>query len=47
MEPLACLFGVGWALCGIIAAFTSGKPGLWRFTIWLGPLAFFVLRHQD
>lgn len=46
MESIAVGFGVIWALCGAAAAFMNGKPGLWRITIWLGPLAFFLFPPQ-
>ncbi|HEV3022459.1 MAG TPA: hypothetical protein VGX76_08325 [Pirellulales bacterium] len=36
------LLGAGWGVCGAAAAFMSGKAGLWRMTIWLGPLAFLL-----
>lgn len=42
METLAWLVGLGWAICGVVAAFASGRPGLWRVAIFLGPLAFFL-----
>lgn len=44
MGTVACAIGLVWGLCGVIAAFASGKPWLWRVTIWLGPLAFFICR---
>ena len=43
MERLAWGVGLCWAVCGVLAAFANGKPGLWRVTIWLGPIAFFLL----
>jgi hypothetical protein len=42
MDTLVWIIGFGWGLCGVTAAFMSGKPGLWRGTIVLGPLAFFL-----
>jgi len=42
METLVWLFGAGWGLCGAAAAFMSGNAGLWRITLWLGPVAFLL-----
>lgn len=47
MEAIATVFGLIWALCGTAAAFMHGKPGLWRITIWLGPIAFFIFPPSD
>lgn len=42
MGTIVWVLGFLWGLSGAVAAFASGKPGLWRLTIWLGPLAFFL-----
>ncbi|HWB14472.1 MAG TPA: hypothetical protein VG826_34925 [Pirellulales bacterium] len=47
MDALAWIFGVAWALCGAAAAARVGNLGLWRITIWLGPLAFFIFPPRD
>ncbi len=47
MGTLFVVGGILWALSGAIAAFVSGKPGLWRLTIWMGPLAFFVFPPRN
>jgi hypothetical protein len=36
-----------WAGCGIVAANRAGCLGLWRITIWLGPLALLLFRSRD
>lgn len=40
MEGIVTVLAIGWAISGVAAAFMHGRPGLWRFTIWLGPTAF-------
>jgi hypothetical protein len=47
MSSIAWFVGLAWGICGAAAAFTSGRPGLWRVTIWLGPLAFLLFPPKD
>jgi len=47
MEALGTVLGIGWALCGVVAAAMHGSLALWRITIFLGPLAFFVFPPRD
>jgi hypothetical protein len=37
------ILGVLWGASGAIAAFSAGKPYLWRIAIFLGPLAFLLI----
>ncbi len=47
METLGWLLGFAWGISGAVAAFMHGNLGLWRITIFLGPLAFFVFPPRD
>jgi len=44
MGGMVAAVAICWGICGIAAAFMHGKPGLWRVTIWLGPVAFLLFR---
>ena len=42
MESIGFVLALGWGGCGVVAAALHGNLGLWRVTLFLGPLAFFV-----
>jgi len=47
MDTVVTVLAFGWAISGVVAAFASGKPGVWRAAIWLGPIAFFVFPPEE
>ena len=47
MESTFACLGFLWGIVGVMAAFSAGKPGLWRTAIFLGPLAFLVFKPKS
>ena len=45
-DAIIWILTTGWAACGLVAANRAGSLGLWRITIWLGPLALLIFRRK-